>query len=1401
MIHLQNRPWFASPSAAVFTAARRGVYLPGVILLALVLGAFSTAGTHVAWAQSGGYPIVHRYSPVEYGQNPNNLGIVQSADGLMYVANQEGILEFDGVTWRLITLPGRRTPTQLALDSSNRILVGASGDIGYVATDSLYRPTFSSFLPEQSLERNRFNEVGQVLRTGASSFFTTSSRIYEATKDTVLTHIPGAPIQASFSNEDTLFVSLWGRGLTRFVSGRFLDVSSGAQLARDELIHATSLNDSTALLITDAGGYYTYRRNRLASWDSLSVASLQGKKVRSTQLLSSGILALGLESGGLALVSPGQPARFLTYRDGIPFGTINGITEDSRGRVWLATEDGVARVGLNNSVSAPPASAGISGAISALAQTPTGLYVGTDRGLFLSNTPAGELPSSFSALPGLDVPVRALLQVPGGLLVGSGDDILVLMNQGAGTRYTLSIGFPIRTLLASQTRENVVYVGHAGGLSELELNPVTNRWAVGARQQQDISHVVSLAETLGGELWASLAPTGVARIAKPEADSLSGHVTIYDERAGLPVGLTRPLRMGERVVFAARSGMYAYQPETNRFSPGNSLGLTGAMSVSDIRYIHETPDNRVWLFTGDYAGVIPPEEGTGRRLEVIESLHQLSDSRIAQIECDTKGDGCWIATDRGLFRYTSSISEVLSEPSLTLIRSIETPKRMLFGGGTSGKVEPPVFELEIDENSLFMVFATPFFEEIADIRHQFRLAGLSPDWSDWSLNTSARFSGLQEGSYAFEVRAMSGTGRVGPVSKALVIIRPPWFRTLWAFAIYAILFAVSVFLAGKSLAKYHIGQLEESNDRLASNLNAQTRAVEEQRMLLQTHNEQLEASNQEIMLQRRQLEIRHEELRKSKMRSEEQAELMASQNRNLEIQQREVDRQKRLLAKTNEALEASSEQASSFAVQAEEATHAKSRFLANMSHEIRTPMNAIIGFTDLLARKSTDAETKKYVQHIQASSRSLLTLINDILDLSKVEAGKMDIVPQAMNLRGLVEEMPLMFNQRAEAKHISFECFAPSSIPPTLVMDETRIRQILINLIGNALKFTDQGGVRVEVRAERFGSDGPGQTTVLFRVEDSGIGIPEDQKAHIFGAFDQVKGQSQQSYGGTGLGLAITSKLVELMGGRIYLDSTPGKGSVFIVRIPRVEFISEAIQKPKASIAAGRIQFQGSSVLIADDITLNRELVKEMLTACGLRVVEAETGKDVLNIIAREQIDLLLLDLHMPILNGLGVIQELVQSGRRNAFPVIGFSASVMGEEATQFMKLTDAFVPKPITQDALVSALSAFLPFDTLEIDAAAEQQATAAIAPSRPIDAALIEVLEGERERWQDLTYRQTVNEMESFGEEMAAYGKQFSFAPLEQWGGLVSGHARHFELQDLMIVFAQYPDFISEKSIQQS
>lgn len=307
---------------------------------------------------------------------------------------------------------------------------------------------------------------------------------------------------------------------------------------------------------------------------------------------------------------------------------------------------------------------------------------------------------------------------------------------------------------------------------------------------------------------------------------------------------------------------------------------------------------------------------------------------------------------------------------------------------------------------------------------------------------------------------------------------------------------------------------------------------------------------------------------------------------------REVDeriRSENALRRSEDELRAAKLEAERLARQAETASLAKSEFLANMSHEIRTPMNAVIGYSDLLNNTVTDPQQRTYLEAIRAGSRSLLMLINDILDLSRIEAGKMRLDYSAVSMRRLLGDVLHIFDLRAREQGISLEVSVDSRMPAAMMLDETRLRQVLFNLVGNAIKFTHEGGVTVRATAtpRKPGDGGESADTsvperqsyrLVVTVKDSGIGIPSDQRERIFDAFEQQEGQNTRRYGGTGLGLAISRKLARMMGGELEVESEPGTGSVFTVVIPNVEATGEQAEDEGAPKEAERLLAQTLSM-------------------------------------------------------------------------------------------------------------------------------------------------------------------------------------------------------------------------------
>ncbi len=386
---------------------------------------------------------------------------------------------------------------------------------------------------------------------------------------------------------------------------------------------------------------------------------------------------------------------------------------------------------------------------------------------------------------------------------------------------------------------------------------------------------------------------------------------------------------------------------------------------------------------------------------------------------------------------------------------------------------------------------------------------------------------------------------------------------------------------------------------------------------------------------------------------------------------------------------------------ADNANKMKSQFLANMSHEIRTPMHAIIGFTDLLEKNIQNEKNRNYIKSVQDSSKILLTIINDILDLSKVEAGKLTMEYTPTDIRGLVDEINSIFYHKAKAKAIKLTITVDDSVPRALIIDEVRVRQILFNLISNALKFTIEGFVDVEITTS---SNHNMLTNLILKVEDSGIGIDDEQQKHMFQEFTQHTNQSNKEHGGTGLGLAITKKLIELMGGVITLKSKRDEGSIFIVTLKDIVISNESISNYGRDNV--EITFKKATVLIVDDIDANRNLIKEYFRETELLLLEAKDGQEAVDIAKSTDLDLILMDIKMPNKNGYEATREIKSF---KDVPIIAITASVVSEKNNIENIIFDDFLHKPIKSAALKHAMCEFLtcnikvvdnPFNTIKVD-----------------------------------------------------------------------------------------------------
>ncbi|MBN2280712.1 MAG: response regulator [Candidatus Marinimicrobia bacterium] len=787
--------------------------------------------------------------------------------------------------------------------------------------------------------------------------------------------------------------------------------------------------------------------------------------------------------------------------------------------------------------------------------------------------------------------------------------------------------------------------------------------------------------------------------------------------------------------FATNDGLFRYDSSSVQFE-----WVETDLPTQKMMAIQEDSFENLWVSSGKGLLKINPKTGQQEKFMSLDGLQ--SDQFNIKAAFSDESENLYFGGIQGFNLFNPGLRQTKKVSAKVIITQIKLFDQVLDFKKHPEKLANPVsLAKAVHLNHKDYMFSFSFTSSV-DIRglkteYLYKLHGFDNRWNILKNSNTAYYTNIHPGKYTFEVKTLESDGQWQAIGTSIRLnIAPPFWNTL-GFKISTVFI---VLVAVLSFYQYKTYAIRKRNQGLV----------------------ELNLKYVHEIEHRKKIEL---ELEKSR-----------------QILEDKVRERTQELLESNKHLRISKEKA-------EQADAAKSTFLANMSHEIRTPLNSIIGFSELLSDLIATPIEQNYLKSIKASGKSLLTLINDILDLSKIEAGKFEIEYEPVKPGEILNEIELIFRKNIMDKSLSYIVEIDDSIPRVLMLDETRFRQILLNLVGNAIKFTEKGHIRVKLMQQRRDED---SLDLLVTVEDTGVGIPEKDQQVIFESFRQKEGQSTRKYGGTGLGLNISKKLVEMMGGEIFVKSQENKGSIFGFTLNNVVIPPEENNRPPDSgFNIKAIRFAKSKILIVDDIQSNIELLEALLKTVNLESIAAINGEEAVMIAELVFPNLIIMDLHMPVMDGYEAARKIKSIEKIKNIPIIASSASpTFHGQNIKKISFFDAYVPKPVDNIQLYKILMTYLPFEKI-IDRKER------INPSENIN----KVINPQQLREQltttfipksaELIKRMILSDIQQFGSELAELGQAHQADNIVDFGQSIRDNALHFDIEKLEILLKQIKD----------
>ena len=1209
------------------------------------------------WIEGSGTPFVTNYTPQSYNEHPQNWDIIQDEQGIMYFGNVNGVLEFDGVYWDLLELPKKETCRQMSIDSSGRIFIAASGQVGYLEPNKrgdLRFHSLSDYLPENE---KPLYDVFDLFFIQDTLFFRTRNRVFKYYSDTI---VPisfekwnsSFEVSGGFRYKNQAYFYIENTGIYRVDEDSAVLLQDHASFLQHSPEKITPLDEHTFLFNSD---------NRLFSMtfqeDNIDVnpfrtsndAFFEENRIYRALLTYGDYILVGTSSGGIAVMNrKGEIIQIIDQNDGLEVGSIYVLFQDKQNNIWVGGSNGIAKVELSSPITYWNKSHGLDGYVADILKYNGVLYLATENGAFYLEK--GQIRRISG--PRDQNWVLRTYNTDGEkhLLLGTNEGLYEIQNFQLKKRWGDENVFSI---YSPPEMPDCIFLGLNDGLYCLTYK--NGKWYEEGQIEGIHYNVRSIQSDEDGYLWLSTFRNGVYKL-KLSKEHITNPLELehYDESYGF--GSLRNILIypyKDRVIFATEQGFYRYNKQTNQFRPDSVFGELLATGEQGVFAFSEDDKDRIWV-----SGLFNEKDEIGYGKMTGKDQVQwyfLPFRRIPNmmiLDIYTEDGVAWIGGSEGLYRYKNNDFFIPGSFSTHLRNVWIDGDSAIFQGSFYRKMDEErilskkqtkdqIRQIPYKQNTMEFAFSATNYIANEKTLYSYYLEGFNENWSDWTPMTRVRYTNLDHGKYTFHVRSKNIYGEVSDSTHYQLQIQTPWFFHPLAYISY---FVIGVFIIGL-IIRIYTKHLKKVNAKLEEMVRERTREIEQQKEEIVTQSNQLVKTNHELEklsivaretdnavtimspegdiewvnegferlygynqgdlqndkdqkfgfyaslkeaidhcvqskkgeitefkkqnMQGRDLWIQttltpiidsqgkihkliaidsditqikeaEEEIKKQKSEIEAQRDYARDQKEFIEKQKQELEEHRnhleKLVEQRTEDLKAAKEKA-------EEANRLKSSFLANMSHEIRTPMNAIVGFANLLNDKEIDEDLhKELTNQINVHSNSLLNLIDNIIDLAKIDSDQIQLKEVECKVDDLLDEVYQGFADHVAYKNISMVLNKDEKLKDFVMRsDPYRIKQIFNNLIDNAIKFTDQGFVEFGYKVEP-GDDGE---LIQFYVNDTGIGINKKQQEMIFQRFTKLEDHKEKLYRGAGLGLTLSKSLVELLGGRIWLESIPHEGSTF----------------------------------------------------------------------------------------------------------------------------------------------------------------------------------------------------------------------------------------------------------------